>query len=45
MGINHYVTSDRFLDHHLENYPAWTHDGINSDISRDQPNIYLILKL
>ncbi|YAF98019.1 MAG: family 1 glycosylhydrolase [Nodularia sp. CChRGM 3473] len=27
MGINHYVTSDRFLDHHLENYPAWTHGG------------------
>ncbi|MBE9208883.1 sugar nucleotide-binding protein [Nostoc sp. LEGE 06077] len=27
IGINHYVTSERFLDEHLENYPAWTHGG------------------
>ncbi|AUT01343.1 dTDP-4-dehydrorhamnose reductase [Nostoc sp. CENA543] len=27
IGINHYLTSDRFLDEHLENYPAWTHGG------------------
>jgi dTDP-4-dehydrorhamnose reductase len=27
MGINHYVTSERFLDERLENYPAWTHGG------------------
>ncbi len=25
MGINHYLTSDRFLDHRLERYPAVTH--------------------
>jgi dTDP-4-dehydrorhamnose reductase len=27
IGINHYLTSDRFLDENLENYPAWTHGG------------------
>lgn len=27
IGINYYVTSDRFLDERLENYPSWTHGG------------------
>lgn len=27
IGINYYVTSDRFLDEHLDAYPAWTHSG------------------
>lgn len=27
IGINHYLTSDRFLDHRLENYPATAHGG------------------
>lgn len=27
MGINHYVTSERFLDEKLANYPEWTHGG------------------
>ncbi|MEH2248462.1 family 1 glycosylhydrolase [Nostoc sp.] len=27
IGINHYLTSERFLDEHTENYPAWTHGG------------------
>ena len=27
LGVNHYLTSDRFLDHRLEAYPAWTHGG------------------
>ncbi|WP_250125736.1 family 1 glycosylhydrolase [Chroococcidiopsis sp. CCMEE 29] len=27
MGINHYVTSDRFLDERLEYYPSWAHGG------------------
>ncbi|MBD2214051.1 sugar nucleotide-binding protein [Nostoc linckia FACHB-104] len=27
IGINHYLTSERFLDERLENYPAWTHGG------------------
>jgi dTDP-4-dehydrorhamnose reductase len=27
IGINHYVTSERFLDENTENYPAWTHGG------------------
>ncbi|MBD2358410.1 sugar nucleotide-binding protein [Tolypothrix sp. FACHB-123] len=31
IGINHYLTSDRFLDEHLENYPAWTHGGNGRD--------------
>lgn len=27
IGINHYVTSDRFLDHRLHRYPAHLHGG------------------
>jgi beta-glucosidase/6-phospho-beta-glucosidase/beta-galactosidase len=27
LGLNHYVTSDRFLDHRLEHYPAHAHGG------------------
>jgi dTDP-4-dehydrorhamnose reductase len=27
VGVNHYLTSDRFLDHRLERYPAHTHGG------------------
>lgn len=27
VGMNHYVTSDRFLDHRLDRYPAHSHGG------------------
>lgn len=27
IGINHYLTSDRFLDHRLDRYPVHTHGG------------------
>jgi dTDP-4-dehydrorhamnose reductase len=27
VGINHYLTSERFLDHRLERYPVCTHGG------------------
>lgn len=27
IGINHYLTSERFLDDRLERYPSWTHGG------------------
>lgn len=27
VGVNHYLTSDRFLDHRTERYPADTHGG------------------
>ena len=27
VGVNHYLTSDRFLDHRLRRYPARTHGG------------------
>jgi dTDP-4-dehydrorhamnose reductase len=27
IGVNHYVTSDRFLDHNLDRYPVHTHGG------------------
>jgi dTDP-4-dehydrorhamnose reductase len=27
VGLNYYLTSDRFLDHRLNRYPAWTHGG------------------
>lgn len=26
-GINHYITSERFLDHRLDRYPEWSHGG------------------
>ncbi|MHC5738117.1 family 1 glycosylhydrolase [Nostoc sp.] len=31
IGINYYLTSERFLDENLENYPAWTHGGNGRD--------------
>jgi dTDP-4-dehydrorhamnose reductase len=31
IGVNHYVTSDRFLDHRLERYPAHVHGGNGRD--------------
>jgi dTDP-4-dehydrorhamnose reductase len=27
VGLNYYITSERFLDERLERYPAWTHGG------------------
>ncbi|QYC10666.1 hypothetical protein [Brevundimonas nasdae] len=30
IGLNHYVTSDRFLDHRLERYPQASHGGNGS---------------
>jgi dTDP-4-dehydrorhamnose reductase len=27
VGINYYITSDRYLDDRLEHYPAWSHGG------------------
>ncbi len=27
IGVNYYVTSDRFLDERLDRYPAWSHGG------------------
>lgn len=27
IGINHYLTSDRYLDEHLEDFPTWCHGG------------------
>jgi dTDP-4-dehydrorhamnose reductase len=35
IGINHYLTSDRFLDENLENYPSWTHGGNGRDFYAD----------
>ena len=31
MGINHYLTSDRFLDERLDRYPSWTHGSNGRD--------------
>jgi dTDP-4-dehydrorhamnose reductase len=31
IGINHYLTSDRFLDDRIENYPACNHTGNGRD--------------
>lgn len=27
LGINYYITSERYLDHRLELFPSWTHGG------------------
>ena len=27
LGINYYLTSDRWLDHRVESYPGWSHGG------------------
>ena len=32
IGMNHYVTSDRFLDHRLDRYPARSH-GANAELA------------
>jgi len=31
LGINHYITSERYLDHRLDLFPAWTHGGNGID--------------
>ncbi|MFL5784477.1 MAG: dTDP-4-dehydrorhamnose reductase [Bacteriovoracaceae bacterium] len=31
IGINHYLLSNRFLDHRIELYPEWTHGGNGVD--------------
>lgn len=35
VGVNHYLTSDRFLDHRLQRYPAHTHGGNGETVYAD----------
>lgn len=35
VGINHYLTSDRFLDHRLHRYPPHTHGGSEMQLYAD----------
>lgn len=35
IGINHYLTSDRFLDHRLQRYPASSHGGSDNRLYAD----------
>lgn len=35
LGINHYLTSERFLDEHLEHYPTQYHAGNGQDVYAD----------
>jgi dTDP-4-dehydrorhamnose reductase len=35
IGLNYYLTSDRFLDERLERYPAHTHGGNGRDVYAD----------
>ncbi|MGK3961389.1 family 1 glycosylhydrolase [Sorangium sp. So ce118] len=35
VGVNYYLTSDRFLDHRLDLYPSWTHGGNGRDAYAD----------
>ena len=39
IGINHYVTSDRFLDQRIENYPPETHGGNRGQVYADDAAI------
>lgn len=35
IGIDYYLTSERFLDHRLERYPPWSHGGNGRDTYAD----------
>jgi dTDP-4-dehydrorhamnose reductase len=35
IGVNHYPTSQRFLDERLGDYPAWSHGGNGRDLYAD----------
>jgi dTDP-4-dehydrorhamnose reductase len=35
IGINYYITSDRWLDQRLAHYPAWSHGGNDRDAYAD----------
>jgi len=35
IGMNHYITSDRFLDHRLDRYPPETHGGNGAQVYAD----------
>jgi dTDP-4-dehydrorhamnose reductase len=39
LGMNHYVTSERFIDEHLEHYPAHHHGGNGRDAYADVPAV------
>ncbi len=39
LGINHYVTSERFLDERLERYPAYAHGGSHGRAYADMPAV------
>ena len=39
LGINHYVTSERFLDERLERYPAYAHGGSHGKAYADVPAV------
>jgi dTDP-4-dehydrorhamnose reductase len=35
IGINHYITSERYLDHRFNKYPAWSHGSNGVDLYAD----------
>ncbi len=39
LGINHYVTSERFLDERLDRYPAYAHAGNGERAYADMPAV------
>jgi len=42
IGINHYLSSERFLDHRLERYPTWSHGGNGRDTYADVEAVRLL---
>ncbi|HEX8547789.1 MAG TPA: family 1 glycosylhydrolase [Cytophagaceae bacterium] len=35
IGVNHYITSERYLDQRLYKYPSWTYGGNGKDVYAD----------
>jgi dTDP-4-dehydrorhamnose reductase len=43
VGVNHYLTGDRFLDHRLDRYPAATHGGNATQAFADVEAVRVLL--
>ncbi|HEX8300116.1 sugar nucleotide-binding protein [Sphingomonas sp.] len=42
IGVNHYLTSDRFLDHRMQRYPAWAAGGDQEARYADVPAVRVL---
>jgi dTDP-4-dehydrorhamnose reductase len=44
IGIDYYLTSERFLDHRRERYSAWTHGGNGRDLYADVEAVRVLVE-